>query len=54
MNRSGSDGFGRRGDIGQVVGQENRSLDSVGEVFIVETLACVVQVTKKITVAQLD
>ena len=45
MNRSGSDGFGRRGDIGQVVGQENRSLDSVGEVFIVETLACVAQVT---------
>ena len=41
-------------DIGQVASQENRSLDSVGEVFIVETLACVVQVTKKITVAQLD
>ena len=32
-------------DIGQVAGQENRSLDSVGDVFIVETLACVVQVT---------
>ena len=32
-------------DNGQVAGQENRSLDSVGDVFIVETLACVVQVT---------
>ena len=32
-------------DIGQVAGQENRFLDSVGDVFIVETLACVVQVT---------
>ena len=32
-------------DIGQVAGQENKSLDSVGDVFIVETLACVVQVT---------
>ena len=32
-------------DIGQVAGQENRSSDSVGDVFIVETLACFVQVT---------
>ena len=35
----------RHWTLGQVAGQENRSLDSVGEVFIVETLACVVQVT---------
>ena len=41
--RPGSDGFER--DIGQVAGQENRSSDSVADVFIVETLACVVQVT---------
>ena len=47
VSRSGWDGFGGRGDIGQVAGQENRSLDSVGDVFvfIVDTLACFVQVT---------